>query len=41
MAGKEKFTSSDKAKALLGWAPRDVTLSFVETAQQLKEEALI
>ena len=41
MAGKEKFTPSDKAKALLGWAPRDVTLSFAETAEQLKKERLI
>ena len=41
MAGKEKFTPSDKARELLGWAPRDVTLSFAETARQLREEALI
>ncbi len=41
MIGKEKFTSADKAKKVLGWQPRDAAESLRDTAAQIIEKGLV
>ena len=41
MAGQATYTPADKARKLLGWQPRNVEGSLVETANQLLDEQLI